>query len=267
MSLVVEHVRPDGRIVKLGRRARSPHIGGPKRLAARRLLDSLPPAAPSRDWIKAAMAQATNGSLGEMLNDQLGCCTIAAKGHATQIWTANRGTMVTPEDSAILAAYETIDGYKPADPSTDQGGIMVETETAWQAGIDGISKIDDFIPVNPDNLDHVFKAIERFCGIDIGLSLPKTIQGQAVWKMALGAGADAEAGSLGGHDVFVGAYDQARQILTCVTWGEPQDMTVPFFLAYCDEAFAALCELWCAGGASPLGDTVSGLRADLTAVG
>ena len=59
---------------------------------------------------------------GMMLNDQLGCCTIAAVGHAVQTWTANAmGRELTVPDSAILEHYEKWDGYNPADPSTRPG--------------------------------------------------------------------------------------------------------------------------------------------------
>jgi hypothetical protein len=257
-----------GRTVRLGRPKVSPHVLGPKRLSAGRLLASLPAPAPARDWLKAAFAAATaTGApdLGAMHNDTLGDCTIAALGHATQVLSANNGTMVTPTDAAILQAYESVDGYNPADPSTDQGGVETTVLTAAQSGIAGVIKIDAWIPVNPQNHDHMKKAIERFGGLYRGLDLPETIQQQdKKWFVDLTAGASAEAGSLGGHAVFSGAYNDGG--LGTVTWGYEVEESWDFNDAYCDEAYAFLCSLWLPTGTSPLGDTAAMLNADLAQV-
>lgn len=255
-----------GRQVVLGRRHVSPRVLGPRRALAARLLTSLPAPASARDWIAAAERQAGGGDLGVMLNDQLGDCTIAAVGHAAQIWTANHGPMVTPTDGQILNGYETVDGYRPGDPSTDNGGVEEAVLAAWQdPGVAG-SKLDGWVPVNPQNIDHMRKVIERYGVAYVGVALPKTAQDQAVWTLAIGGGPDAEAGSWGGHAVVLGAYDQ--QSFDCVTWGHRQKMSIDWLLAYCDEAYAPLCGgLWCgAGGMSPVGDTAQQLRADFDAV-
>ena len=255
-----------GRDVVLGRPRVSPHVGGPRRLKASALLASLPAPASSRDWIKAAEAQC-NGDFGVMKNDVLGCCTIAdGPGHDTQIWSANNGAMITPTDDAILAAYESVDGYVAGDPSTDNGGVETDVLGAWQRGIAGFVMLDGWIPVNPQNLDHVRKAIERYGVLYIGVALPLTAQDQAVWTVDIGGAARAEAGSWGGHAVSISAYDSTS--FDVVTWGRRQKMSVDWFLAYCDEAYAPLCSaLWCGtDGKSPLGDTAQALRADLAAV-
>ena len=60
---------------------------------------------------------------GVMLNDQLGCCTIAAYFHARQVWSFNAGGMeITNPDSDVLFGYQKICGYDPSNPTTDQGG-------------------------------------------------------------------------------------------------------------------------------------------------
>lgn len=258
-----------GQTVHLGRPKVSPHVLGPKRLAAGRLLASLPPPALTRDWLVAAFSAAkANGAadLGVMHNDTLGDCTVAALGHAVQVLTANNGPMVTPGDDVILAAYETVDGYVNGDPSTDQGGVETEVLSAAQSGIANLIKIEAWIPVDPRNHDHMMKAIERFGGVYRGLSLPKTIQSQPKrWTVDDSAGADAEAGSLGGHAVFTGAYDHEAGLGT-VTWGYEVEESWDFNDAYCDEAYAFLCGLWLPKGLSPLGDSADALRSDLQAV-
>lgn len=229
---------------------------------------SLPTPAPARDWLMAAFKAASAvgaADLGVMHNDTLGDCTIAALGHAVQVWTANNGTMVTPPDPVILKAYETVDGYNPADPSTDQGGVETTVLQAAQNGIADLVKLIAWIPIDPRNHDHVMKAIERFGLVYRGLSLPKTIQSQPTnWTVDLTAGTDAEAGSLGGHAVISGKYSASG--LGTVTWGYEVEDDWDFNDAYCDEMYAPLCELWVPSGVSPLGDTAAALQADLQAV-
>lgn len=254
-----------GRPVVLGRPQASPRILGPRRLLAMKKLESLPAPAETRDWIAAAEKQC-DGDFGEFLNDELGNCTLAdGPAHDTQIWTANNGTMITVPDSAVLAAYEKICGYNPSDPSTDQGGVETNVLAAWQSGIAGFAKLDGWIPINTQNLDHVRKAIERYGAAYAGVSLPLTAQNQGVWTVAIGVGDQAIAGSWGGHAISFSAY--GPDWFDFVTWGARRRMSIDFFLSYVDELYAPLCgALWCSGGTSPLGDTVAALSADLGAV-
>jgi len=86
---------------------------------------------------------------GMMLNDRLGCCTIAAIGHAVQTWTANAlGRELTVPDSSILEYYEKWDGYDPADPATDQGGVEIDVLNDWrQQGFGGVS-LDAYVAID-----------------------------------------------------------------------------------------------------------------------
>lgn len=251
--------------VVLSRRHVSPHVLGSKRLAAHQKLESFPTPAAARDYLKAAEAQAPGG-LGVELNDKLGCCTIAGIGHGGQVVSANTGTMVSPSDAAVLAAYESVDGYVDGDPSTDNGGVETQVLAAAKAGPVAGVQLDDWIPVTPGNLDHITKACERYGGfLYIGISLPKSAQNQTVWTMAAGDGPDAEPGSWGGHCVVVPVYD--ADSFDCETWGMRQKMSRDFWLSYVDEAYACLCPWWTRnGGVSPLGDTRATLLSGLQAV-
>lgn len=252
--------------VVLGRPRRSPHVGGPGLMKAARMLDSLPAPPASRSWLKAAEDQAGVGGLGVMLNDRLGCCTIAAKGHAKQIWTANNGTMVTPPDSAILSDYERVDGYVDGDPSTDNGGVMTDVEVAWQkpGGVAG-SQIDAWIPVMLGNLDHYRRSIDRYGIADCGISLPLTAQDQTIWTLDIGGAERALAGSWGGHDAIMVDYDSTS--FTFETWGMRQRASNDWVLYYVDEIYTAICKaLWCPNGTSPSGYSAADLDADLAAV-
>lgn len=74
--------------------------------------------------------------LGLMMNDTLGDCTCASAGHMIQQWTAADGAQIILPDSAILAAYEALCGYRQGDPSTDAGGIELDVLNGWrQQGI------------------------------------------------------------------------------------------------------------------------------------
>jgi len=231
---------------------------------AGKLLASLAAPAPARDWLAAAFAAARAAGaadLGVMHNDTLGDCTIAALGHAAQALTANNGAMATPTDAAILQGYETVDGYNPNDPSTDQGGVEVEVLAAWQKGIDRFARLDLWVPVNPQNLEHVLTGIERYGGVYVGVALPLSAQDQPVWELDESDPTKAVAGSWGGHAITWSKFSRAQQRLGCVTWGMPQDASFTWHGGYCDEAAIPLCStLWCPNGKSPLGDPVATLR-------
>lgn len=99
---------------------------------------------------------------GVMLNNQLGCCTIAAVGHAIQAWRLNagpadgsgNGTAPTPQsplpipDSAILNYYQKWDGYNPANSASDQGGVELDVLNDWrQQGFNGHA-LDAYVAIH-----------------------------------------------------------------------------------------------------------------------
>jgi hypothetical protein len=169
-----------------------------------------------------------------MLNDRLGCCTIAAVAHAVQVWTANAGYELSFPDPVILDYYQTWDGYKPADPSSDQGGVEIDVLNAWRqqgfggqaleayGAIDlgvgdwglGAGENPNTHPSTPStprvsilpNLD-VMDAIWLFGGAYIGVELPVRAQTQEIWDVPENLTADDEPGSWGGHAVYLVGYE------------------------------------------------------------
>jgi hypothetical protein len=263
----IVHSHHRGVDVVLSRRHVSPHLLGSKRLRASRLFDSLPPAAKARDWLLAAEKQTPDGNLGAMGNNRVGNCTIAAPGHFGQIWTANNGPMWTPSDELVMADYGRIDGYVEGNPATDQGGVIADVMAEWERTSCAGSTIDGYVPVNPQNLDHVFKAIDRYGGLNLGVSLPLDAQDQSVWTLAISAGDKAEAGSWGGHDLIAVAYDVAGGWFDFETWGMRQRASLDWVLSYCDEAWAPICKkLWAPNGSAPNGYAAIELETDLQAV-
>ncbi|MGC9157388.1 MAG: hypothetical protein ACP5FH_00245 [Terracidiphilus sp.] len=226
---------------------------------ARYLTPALPAPPPSADWTRGITAW------GMMLNDQLGDCTIAGLGHAIQVWTANTTTEQTVPDSAILTAYEQWDGYVPGDPSTDQGGIELDVLNDFrQDGLDG-HKLLAFADPAVADLTEIRQAINLFGGVYIGLALPLTAQTQDVWDVVPDNGSgNTQAGSWGGHAVFVPSYDQNG--FTCVTWGVLKKMTTAFWSSYCDEAHALLSPDWIGAKGSPEGFNLQQLEADLAVI-
>jgi hypothetical protein len=229
---------------------------------ARYLTAALPPAPAAKDWASASRV----AYWPMMLNDQLGDCVIAAKGHEVQLWTALAPPhrTVTLADAAILAGYEAVGGYEPGRPETDNGCNMLDALNYFRQTGYGGRKIDAFAQVDPKNADHVRAAVNLFGVLEAGLQLPASAQAQlgGVWDVTTGP--DAEPGSWGGHCVPVVAY--SAEGLDCITWGGRQRMTWRFFTTYCDESYCLLSPDWIAGQKAPNGFDLAALRADLAAV-
>jgi hypothetical protein len=158
-----------------------------------------------------------------MLNNTLGCCTISAVGHAVQVLTANASQELTLPDSTILQYYEQWDGYNPANPATDQGGVELDVLNNWrQQGFAG-QTLEAYVAIDigtrdsghgtrqsataqpQDLVPALTQAIWLFGGAYIGVELPLTAQRQDVWDVA--DGPDADPGSWGGHSVYLVGYE------------------------------------------------------------
>lgn len=231
--------------MKLGKKA--PKVDS-RTLKLAKYTAALPPPAPSCDWTKGVQ------NWGGMLNDNLGDCTCAAIGHGIQVTSLNGDGEMTPPDSYVLSLYEKSCGYNPNDPSTDQGGVIIDVLNFVRS-----HKIGDHVPghthkfqlyayadTNPKDVAHIKQAIQIFGVVDIGLALPNSAQSQVgkVWDVVGNPNTDANSqpGSWGGHSVIVCAYDETT--LTCITWGALQKMTWKFWETYVDESHALLFHAW-----------------------
>lgn len=196
------------------------------------------------------------------LNDRLGDCAIADPAHAILMRSALAGAPYVPTDDQVLAAYEAVGGYRPGDPSTDQGCNMNAVMNYWRhTGIAG-RQIAGYAAVNPRDNTMVKQALWLFGAVHLGLALPLSAQAQVgqVWKCR---GTGTAAGSWGGHAVPVVDYDS--QHLVVVTWGQRQLMTWGFLHRYCDEAYVTLEPDWIstASAKAPTGFDFGTLAADL----
>ena len=203
---------------------------------ARYLTPALPPPPPARQW-----SSAIKMPCGQMLNNQLGDCAIAAVGHGVQVMTANTGVEETIEDADIEAAYEAAGGYNPNDPSTDNGCTLLDVLNYWRKTGVGGHQILAYVQV--ETLDHVKAAIEYFGGLYIGIGLPFTAQDQIgdVWDVppggATGSGAPY---TWGGHAVWLPDFDATG--FDVITWGQRQRMTLAFQQTYMDEGYAVVTQ-------------------------
>lgn len=217
---------------------------------------ALPPPPVSVDWTKGIT------SFGMMLNDTLGCCTIAAGAHAVQIFSANTVGEVTINDTDVLSYYEKWDGYNPSDPNTDQGGIELDVLNAWKRDEFAGHALIAYADPSVSSPTQIKQAINLFGGVYIGLEVSNYIMRNmpAIWDVV-----DDDLGIDGGHAVFVTGYD--AQTLTFISWGQLYKMTWKFWAKYVDEAHALLSKDFLgANGLDPAGFNLAALQADLACI-
>lgn len=199
------------------------------------------------------------------LNDRLGDCACAAPAHMEEIFSADTGSFRIMKDSDVLALYE-MQGYKPGDPSTDQGSSMGNVLINWRTGWSA-SGIYAYCQVDEKNEDHVKLALWLFRGLYIGIAMPLTAQGQTVWDVIPDMPGRNAPGSWGGHAVCVVAInaDSSRDV---ITWGKRMRMTKAFWDAYVDEVYAVVTQDLKAGSTlQSNGFDVDQLEADMAELG
>jgi len=180
---------------------------------------------------------------GMLLNSDYGCCTISACGHAVQLFVlsqVNQGIaadIIMPSDDIILRYYEQWDGYNPADPSTDRGGVEIDVLNRFRKeGFAGYG-LKAYVEVNPLNTEHIKQAIEYFGNVYAGVDLPLSAQTEEVWEST-----GDPPGSWGGHAIVLCGFDADG--LTCITWGAKKKMDWKWWARYADEAYCLLSPDW-----------------------
>lgn len=237
---------------------------------ARYLSATTPPPPPSVNW------GAKLGAIGMMLNDRMGCCTIASLGHAKQVMTAANGNEVTVADAAILDGYVTITGaegaaYNPSTGQNDNGANELDVLNHYrQQGFFG-EKLDAYAAVTQTSQREVMDSIHLMGGCYLGVALPIAWQNAAVWdvpqQISIFSRREWQPGSWGGHAVYSHAYDAAGVEVT--TWGGKMKMTWRAFFTYVQEAYALYKRSdWLnANRTAPNGFDDTALMSDVTALG
>lgn len=201
------------------------------------------------------------------LNNDLGDCVLAEQGHHVQAITASAGHQVNVTDDDVLHAYEAVGGYRPGDPSTDNGAVILDAMSYWRKTGIGGHRIAAFADVAVHDHLLVKAGIYLFGGLSIGLNLPIAAQSMGRnWIKPRTMTGSGEPGSWGGHCVYL--VDYTSRGLVIVTWGELVHMSYGFFDAYCDEAWAAISKEFIDAntGKSERGLDMAQLQADLSEV-
>jgi len=198
---------------------------------------------------------------GMMLNDQLGCCVVAGKGHAIQAWTESEyGRAVTVPDAEIRGVYLKL---SPRDAGLDIGTFLKWMQAnGLKDGAATAHKVGAYGGVDPSVPDQIKQAVFLFGVVSIGIDLPSSWYNNAdqgfVWDKT-------NARIIGGHDVTIVGYN--AQGVTIVTWGVTGTITWAGLAQHCGEAWAILAPDWYAkDGISPSGLDVANLAYDLAVV-
>jgi hypothetical protein len=215
--------------------------------------------------IPAIPAQAhwgNNIAYGMLGNDSAGDCVEAGYAHGSQIMCFRAGHPWEPTTAETIGSYSALSGYVPGDPATDNGTDMLSACGYWRSpGLAG-HVINAYMQVSPQNPAEVAESVAFYGGLYLGVALPVAAQAQVgtVWQVT--SGADAQAGSWGGHCVWVTGYTST--LLWCCTWGTLQAMTWDWLHTYADEAYVLLSRDWLhTSGFSPSGLAWGQLQADL----
>lgn len=172
-------------------------------------------------------------------NDQYGCCVIAAQAHATLRMEYVESGAVPP-----ITADEVVAEYFRQSGGVDSGLYVLPSLSRWRR--DGLPvggsryRIHSFLEVNPQVPEEFSEAAIVGLGIQVGARLPLSAadqmnSGQA-WDLV--AGPRGEAGSWGGHMMYVNGY--TPEGVDLVTWGKVQFATWRWVAAYCDQCFVVI---------------------------
>ncbi len=228
-------------------------ISDPRTLNLKAYLATLPQVPKTCAWIDKVPDW---GMLG---NDRVGDCTIASALHLMMLWYSEQGTQLICDGNNAISEYSKITGYKPGDPSTDQGAVCLGVLKAWRNdGICGF-KINSFVETYAHELDLLRAAIYIFGGVYAGVGISHTAE------MEFQTGCDwshTTDDPRGGHAIPLVGYDETS--FTCITWGRKQRMSIEWWLHYADEAYVPFCPLWLdKAGNSPCGFNQQQLATDL----
>jgi hypothetical protein len=242
------------------------HTPRPASIRALASLVRLPDPKPETDWLAGIDFS------GSMLdNDAIGDCVPRsayqiARVRAHHVWGPDS---FIPTTDQVLAAYETVGGYNPADPTTDRG-TDTNSFLGWWAshGLPLTDQTDDVIGWAHANLAETPVAVDLAGPVRMTLALPAALEGAPVasWGDAPGIGDAWAPGTWGAHSVMVGG--QRGGFLNVETWTETA-WCHPLFLArYWLATDVPLSRLWFdTTGLAPSALDFDALAADVAAIG
>jgi hypothetical protein len=175
-------------------------------------------------------------------NDRYGDCVWAGAAHEHMLLNkVVRNIDVPFDDTSVLGDYSAATGFKPDDPSTDQG-TNVHTALSYRrhTGIADSNgsrhQIGAYVSLDPKNWQHLEQAAYIFGAVGIGVQFPESAMEQfnngQPWDVVNGSQIE------GGHYVPVVGSLGASHEVSVITWGKRQIMTKAFYEKYNDESWA-----------------------------
>ena len=227
-------------------------------------------AAPINVPVSCSYTDRLPADLGVLLNDRLGDCAEAGYGHALQVWSTAAGKPTYPVTDAAVEALYTTQGYRPGQPSTDQGTVLQSllaylVQTAQPVG--GLPKLAAFVEIDPTNEDDINRATYESGLVYLGFQVPAYAR-QVL--DTLGSTLDVVPGGdttvIGGHCVLSAGYRPGlREIISYGNAGYA--MTTAFWRQNVDECYALVSQEFCdANGLTPLGLDISQWDAQMVAI-
>lgn len=207
-------------------------------------------------------------SWGMLGNDAYGDCVWAGAAHEVMVWNAEQGKRVAFTDAVVLSDYSAATGFHADAPSTDQGtdvrqAMGYRRSTGILDAQGWRHKVAAYVRLDPGNHTELWQAVYLFGVVGIGFEFPDYAMDEfrqnKRWSYHRKGQID------GGHYVPVVARRGAMNPVV-VTWGREQEMTLPFYEHYCDEAWIPLSEEALSGGRSLEGFDLEALQADLRAL-
>lgn len=207
----------------------------------------LPPAPQFVDYTRPVL-DATG--FGMLVNDQLGCCVVAALMHLLMQQAAADGDpLPRPSSDDVIKAYSAIGGYVLGHSDTDNGCAMLDAlKYAQQVGLPWRGKrikIGAYAKVNQRDAQQVASGLWLFGGLFAGFALPQTCAGASSWgQVPTVLNGDWSPGSWGGHAVTESGLRGgiSGDSYDSISWGAVYPTDSGFFQAYCDEAYVVFSE-------------------------
>jgi hypothetical protein len=202
---------------------------------------------------------------GLLGNDRYGDCVFAGNGHLVELLTAyGQGIETDVTEAEALAEYSRVTGFKPDDPSTDQGAAVQDGLSDLRTnGLAGI-KLAAFAEIDVTNLNEIKSALAELGGLSAGVNLP------AIAQQQFGAGqpwdvVPDDGGIEGGHCIILAGYD--TDFLYFITWGQVQKATYTWWAKYGEEIWAVVSKDWVSPkGADPEGLNLASLGEEFAAL-
>lgn len=194
-------------------------------------------------------------------NDQIGDCSSAGIANTMIAFSALSGTTPIVTTSDAVNFYSLSTGYNPANPSTDQGGVLSEvlayaTRNGYDAGY--YKYVPLWGTLDPHDRNALGNVMYQFGSVYCGFGLAQADNDTVgeVWDTTTPG--DQTSWSWGGHCALLFAYDGLADtdIVYIATWGGLQKATWRWVHARIFEAHAvAFRDLMPATGHTRVGQT------------